>query len=391
MSRDLDLTDAGLALLATVEAIGTDVVAPAAEAVDAESRFPMEAIEALRNAGLLGALVPEHLGGAGCSISDITAMCTALGRHCSSAAMVFAMHQIQMSCLVRHGSGHQYFDDLMSDLAHKGRLIASATTEAGVGGDVRSSICAVEHDGDKFRLSKNAQVISYGEYVDDVLVTARANLDASANDQVLVHVQRPDLQLEPSGSWNAMGMRGTCSIGFQLTASGTVDQILPAPYAEISGRTMLPVSHLTWASLWLGIAMAAVERARTFVRSAARKTPGTLPPSATRLAAAHADLERIRATVSAGVREYERVKDDVDASNSMAAAIRFNNVKITVSQDVPSVVQQALSICGIAGYRNDTPFSLGRHLRDSLSASLMVHNDRITAHNAGLLCVSKEG
>ena len=48
------------------------------------------------------------------------------------------------------------------------------------------------------------------------------------------------------------------------------------------------------------------------------------------------------------------------------------------------------SICGIAGYRNDTPFSVGRHLRDALSAALMIGNDRIHATNASLLLVAKE-
>jgi acyl-CoA dehydrogenase len=47
-------------------------------------------------------------------------------------------------------------------------------------------------------------------------------------------------------------------------------------------------------------------------------------------------------------------------------------------------------ICGIAGYRNDSRFSLGRHLRDAYGAALMVNNDRIMTHNATLLLAHKE-
>jgi acyl-CoA dehydrogenase len=49
-----------------------------------------------------------------------------------------------------------------------------------------------------------------------------------------------------------------------------------------------------------------------------------------------------------------------------------------------------LSITGIQGYKNDSKFSVGRHLRDSLSAALMVGNDRILATNASMLLVLKD-
>ena len=51
---------------------------------------------------------------------------------------------------------------------------------------------------------------------------------------------------------------------------------------------------------------------------------------------------------------------------------------------------QCLGICGIAGYKNDSPYSLGRHLRDAHSAALMIGNDRILATNASLLLVHKD-
>ena len=46
-------------------------------------------------------------------------------------------------------------------------------------------------------------------------------------------------------------------------------------------------------------------------------------------------------------------------------------------------------ICGLASYRLDTPYSLGRHLRDAMGASLMVNNDRIMGNNAQMLLVHR--
>lgn len=380
----------GPALVATADAIGRAVAAPVADAVDRDARFPHESVAALRDAGLLGALVPTHYGGAGCSYRELTAMCTALGRYCSSTAMVFAMHQIQVACVVDYGQGSPHFDDFLREIATNGRLIASATTEAGTGGDVRSSVCAVEYADGAISLTKDASVISYGEFVDDVLVTARRDVDAAISDQVIVHVAKPNLTLEPIGDWDTLGMRGTRSIGFLLRATGTVDDIIPTPYAEVSGATMLPVSHLTWAALWLGIGEASVERARAFVRAAARKSPGQVPLGARHLARASLITARVRALLDVAVGEYERTRRNPDRASSMTFALHMNNLKLAVSTDVLEVVQIAMTVCGIAGYRNDSEYSIGRLLRDANSAPLMVHNDRILEHNASLLCLVKE-
>ena len=375
--------------LAVVREIADGVAGAHAEAVDRDARFPVESMEALRVAGLYGALVPRALGGLELPYAELAQMCTILGERCASTAMVFAMHHIQVACLVEHGAGRDHFDQLLREIASPGRLMASATTEAGIGGDVRSSSCAVEIEGGRFRLAKNASVISYGEHVDDVLVTARRGPDAPASDQSIVHVQRPDLELEPYGEWDTLGMRGTCSIGFMLHASGDVGQILPKPYSDISSRTMLPVSHITWAALWLGIAVDAERKSREFVRVAARKTPGTLPPSAQKLVRLYARIEALRSLLKSCIDEFERSRLESSVAESMGFAVRMNSLKLTMSEGVLAAVDEAMSICGIAAYRNDTPFSLGRQLRDAHSARLMVHNDRIIDHNASLLSIMK--
>src|SRR5579863_1743987 len=89
-------------LIDTATAIANDVVAAAAEQVDREARFPKEAIDALRAEGLLAAYVPAELGGGGASLAEVGAVTSVLARRCASTAMIYAMHQIQVACLVRH-------------------------------------------------------------------------------------------------------------------------------------------------------------------------------------------------------------------------------------------------------------------------------------------------
>ena len=154
--------------------------------VDLEARFPEQALAALKSERLLGALVPSSLGGLGASISDIAMMCETLAQRCASTALIYAMHQIQVHCLVRHGSHAPSLRQFLTQLANQQLLLASATTETGIGGDVRTSLCSLLLEGDRFFLEKSAPVVSYGANADGILATARRAPDASSGDQVLV-------------------------------------------------------------------------------------------------------------------------------------------------------------------------------------------------------------
>src|SRR5262249_8910188 len=215
-------------LVEAARSIAEGVARPAADAVDRDARFPHEAIAALRDERMLGAFVPRALGGLGATVGEIAAVCETLGRACASTAMIYAMHQIEIACLVRHGQRSAFFRSYLADAAARERLIASATSEIGVGGDLRRSICAVEHveqDGPRIRVIKCAPVISYGEEADDILLTARRAPDAAAADQALVLVHKSDTCLTRTGDWDTLGMRGTRSFGYTLESEGTPDQI----------------------------------------------------------------------------------------------------------------------------------------------------------------------
>lgn len=381
------------ALLEEVHRIGREAVAPHAEAVDRDARFPREAFDALKAAKLLSCYVPTEFGGMGLTFPELTKVCEALGHYCGSTAMVFAMHQIQVACITHHALGSEYFRNYTRELVDRQYLLASATTELGIGGDVRSSLCAVEVEGGRYRVEKQAPVISYGEAADAILVTCRRSPDAGRNDQSHILVHKADCTLTPLSGWDTLGFRGTCSSGFVLKAEGNAEQILPVPYAEIHAKTMHPFSHGVWSSLWLGIALDAMSKARAFVRAEARKTPGTLPPSALRLAELDNVLFSMRGGVYQSIAEYQELLlqggQEPFVSN-YGFALRANNLKIATSQLLVEVVGKAMIICGISGYRNDSKFSLGRHLRDAYGAQLMVNNDRIMGQSSTIQVAMRE-
>ena len=380
-------------LLSQVRAIASDVAAKHADDVDAQARFPIETIRALQEVRALSASVPAELGGAGSDMRQLGAMCAALAQGCASSAMVFAMHHIQVACIARHGMGSKFFRDYLTELVAKQYVLASMTSEVGTGGDTRSSICAVEVNGDRFTLNKDATTGSYCAHADGILVTCRRASDAPNSDQVLVLVRKGDYKLTQTTSWDTMGMRGTCSPGFKLESSGPAEQIIPGSFADSSAQTMVPYSHILWSALWSGIAGEAVSRAGSFVRAEARRKPGTVPPMATRLAKVSTQLQAMRNNWLALASEFDAMTaraDGMEELLSMSWALKMNNLKVGSSEAAPEIVHQALQIAGVMGYKNDSKFSVGRHYRDSLSGALMVANERINSKSASMLLVLKD-
>jgi acyl-CoA dehydrogenase len=369
------------------------VVATAADnaaAVDRDARFPAEAIAAMRAQRLLGIMVSRDLGGEGAGLSDVADICYRLGGACSSTAMIYAMHQIMVACLVRHGRSAAWHERFLRRLCAEQLLLASSTTEGRGGGNIRASEAPIIRTGERLSLERRATVISYGVDADAIVTTARRSADAPAADQVLVAFAKEDYSLAPLLAWDTLGMRGTCSAGFTLKAAGDSDQVLPDAYEKIHAQTMVPVAHLTWASVWSGIAADAVARAQRFMRHAARQASGQLPPGAAHFTRAKASLGTLRGLVASSLRRYEQIAHDERVLASLDFQTMINLVKVEASELAVSTVMSALRACGLSGYRNDSEFSIGRHLRDVLSSPIMINNDRILS-NIGVAALMSAG
>ena len=346
--------------------------------VDRDGRFPTEALAALKEQRLMGMAVPLAFGGGGASIAEVADVCFKLGRSCSSTALIFAMHQIKVACIARHGIGSGFHEGVLRAIAAQDWLVASSTTEGMNGGNVRSSAAAVEaRDDGSIVLDRDSTVISYGAQADAIVATARRSADSVGSDQVMVVLLREHYRLDPGQAWETLGMRGTCSRGFKLHAQGTAEQVLPAGYDVVHARTMTPVAHVLWGAVWAGIAAAAVERAQGFIRTAARRAKGQLPPGAAHYTRAQSSLRNLRMMVRDGAARYEAAIADEALFSSFEFSVAMNLLKVEASETAVATVMSCLRACGLSGYRNDGESSIGRHLRDVLSSPLMINNDRI--------------
>lgn len=180
-----------------------------------------------------------------------------------------------------------------------------------------------------------------------------------------------------------MGLRGTRSLPYRLHGTASRAAILDDPFETILAATMLPVAHTLWSAVSLGIATRAIELASRFVQKEARKQPGTTPIGAMRIVSLSATQQKIRELVSAASRRIDEC--DKTATPTPDEAIFMNNVKVSASSLSVEVVSGALVVTGVAGYREDGDYAMGRLLRDAYGGLVMVNNDRVDSGTAQLL------
>ncbi|MGW5352160.1 acyl-CoA dehydrogenase family protein [Streptomyces sp. NPDC004031] len=381
-----------------------EVAARHAAAVDEKARFPQEAVDRLRDCGLVSACAPRAAGGAGLDVRGLAVIARGLARACAATAMIWSMHQGQLASLWRYAGPGGFLHDLARQATKEQWLIASATSEAGIGGDLRRSGAALEPVTDSplglFRLSKEATTVSYGAHAEALFVTARRAPDAPASDQVLVAVPARQATLEKTGGWQPLGMRGTSSPGFRIAAQVGGQNVFPVPFADIAAGAMVPVTQVLWAATWAGLAAEALDRAvRMARRRAARSAGAAGGAGAAGAAAAHAPsalaearwrLAGVDAMVDDMAGHAQRLLDG-EAQASVGTAVRANSLKVGASESCLEIAHLALRACGMAGYSEQGPYSVARIIRDLSSSVVMIGNDRILENTARMMLVERRG
>src|SRR5208282_2781249 len=125
-----------------------------------------------------------------------------------------------------------------------------------------------------------------------------------------------------------------------------------------------------------------VERARRSVRASVRRGVEQSPPGATHLTRATMSLRGLRGIIASALHRFETIETKEEQLESLEFQTAMNLLKVNASEMATSTVMSAMQACGLSGYRNDGEFSVSRHLRDVLSSSIMINNERILANAA---------
>jgi short-chain 2-methylacyl-CoA dehydrogenase len=180
---DLDLTAEQELIRDTVRSFARDRVAPVAEELDRESRFPLELVAEMAELGLMGLPVPERYGGAGGDTVSYAIAVEELTRIDSSVAITVAAHtSLGTMPILLFGSDEQK-DRWLPDLAAGRRLAAFGLTEPDAGSDAGSTRTTAELrdgswvvNGSKMFITNAGTEITWG-----VTITARTGEDEISN------------------------------------------------------------------------------------------------------------------------------------------------------------------------------------------------------------------
>lgn len=337
-------------------------------------------IAQLRRDRLVWAAAPVAIGGLGGSLGELAQVTFHLARASGSLGLIYAMHASQALTLLRHGGGSRFFARLTARLVENQALVASGTSEKGVGGDIFGSLCRIRSGEDgRLSVSKESPNISYLDHAPVILVTAVRTGPRDRETQVLVAAETGQMEVTPGPEARLMGMRGILNRPYRFTARFDEGAIFGEPYPAIARATMTPSIHILWAALWSGLAASGLARARAcLAKSSSGGTASDLLwTELSRLTDRHYVLN---ALIRDAVDAFERPASD--GGMSMAHTMRIKRLKIAASSLVQEICIGALGLIGMRAYAETGPDSLSEIIRDALSAPVMISNYRLLFANA---------
>lgn len=348
---------------------------------DAAARFPTEALDLLRSTGLLGCLVPTEYGGLGGSAREMSDISYRLGRHCTSVAMIFAMHCQQAAAIVRHGSP-LLKQRLLPRIAAGELYLASVTTEQKTGAHLLSSGAQSSLADGQLLIDRFAPVCTGSSAADGFLISMQSPTATRESEVSLVYADRDQLRLTPKGDWNPLGMRATASAPVHLSGSVPISQLVGADgrFREIVVETFAPLGHIGWAACWLGCADGALSRVVKHLR---RNGSGLSDLDRQRLARIRLRSDATHSMLSLAI---ERHRDAADSLTTMPGQLLINGLKVFASEQTRQMVDELIELVGMRfGYMTDSPLALERALRDLRSAPLNFSNDRLEQADGSLV------
>lgn len=357
---------------------------------DREAVFPVEALDEMRDTGLLALLVPVRYGGLGGGLRDLIDAGIALGRVDMSVAMIFVMHCQQVAAVVRYG-GRPLCSELLPEIAAGRGYLASVTTEAGKGGHLLSAESALTRGEGQLFIDRFAPIVTGGEHADGFLITMQSPDALSPNQMSLVYGRRDQLTLRRSGDWQPLGMRASHSVALHLTGQVPEHQLVGkhGDFRTIAGTVFVPLAHLGWSACWLGTAAGALSRVLKLLRSPEYRNKANLDSELllSRISQARRRLDVVRAMLE----HTHRMVCETEDLSPPRVQLMLNALKITAADECYTAVDSLVETVGMRhGYLKDSPTRLEQALRDLRSAALNYSNDRLHLADGRLALLDQE-
>ena len=333
-------------------------IAPLAQAIDREDRFPIELWPEMGALGLHGITVAQEDGGLGLGYLEHLIAVEEVSRASAAVGLSYGAHSnLCVNQIARWGTAGQKARHLPKLISgeHVGAL---AMSEPGAGSDVVSMKLRAERDGDGWRLNGTKFWITNGHFAEIVVVYAKTDPDAGAKGITAFLVEQDVAGFSAGQKIDKLGMRGS-------TTSELVFADCVVPDSHVLGEvgegvkvlmSGLDYERVVLSGVQLGIMQACLDTVIPYVREREQfgRAIGEFQLVQAKVADMYVALQSARAYAYAVARACsEGHTTRFDAAGAILLA----------SENAFRVAGEAIQALGGAGYTTDWPVE--RYLRDA--------------------------
>jgi alkylation response protein AidB-like acyl-CoA dehydrogenase len=354
--------------VAAAAGVATEVLARWAADVDAKGRFPVEALAALRDAGLLGLCAPGQLGGGGQGARTFAAVVEELARACASTAMVYVMH-ISASQAIAASATLRDRDAVLREVAAGRHLTTLALSEVGSRSQFWTPVSelTVTAPG-RYVTTAHKSWVTAARHAQSYVASARAPGGMSGTESVL-YLARPRAgEVGAAGVFDGLGLRGNDAGPVEIDRHQLGDGDLVCATGQGSKLTIdvvLPWFCVGSAAMANGLCRAAVDVITRHLGEAELETTGArlrdLPNLRARLAEMSVRTEQARALLGHTLAEM--------AAPSEATPLYVLQARLASLQAAVEVTDLAMKTGGGTAFSKRLPIE--RIFRDARAGWVM--------------------
>jgi alkylation response protein AidB-like acyl-CoA dehydrogenase len=350
---------------------------------DHDGSFPVEDFAQLRAAGLLGLMVPAHLGGSGAGFADYAEVAMRLAAGNGATALVFNMHASVTGALAlvsqesadAYGVPDSFFTmrDRVLRAAAAGALYAVAMSERKAGSRLSQLVTSYIRTDSGFRITGSKTFCSGAGHADAYLVAARSADYPDRISQFLVPASAAGITVEET--WDSLGMRATASNDLHLDVEVDDDALL----GGIEGLGVLLAQAMpqwvvaSYSAVYVGVAQAALDAAVSYIRGRGLEK---LPAVRSRVGRADVAVVAAREVVRAAARRIDAAPGDPETNQWVWRA------KMLAGQTAFDVASSLVEACGTGATRRGS--DLERLYRDARCGSLQPATSDVCADWLGM-------
>ena len=325
-------------------------IAPVAQEIEDEHRFPEEIFEQLGRLDMMGVPIAEEYGGLGGDTLLYAVVAEELGRVSGGVGLSYVAHTSLGAKPIELFGTDEQKQQWLRPLAEGDAMGAWALTEPGSGSDASDMDTTAEKDGDEYVLNGTKQFITNASVANSVLVKAVTDADAGYDGISTFVVDPDDDGFEVTTVWDKMGLNCSPTCEIQLTDVRIPEDRLLGEEGEGWTQTMktLDGGRISIAALSTGLAQGAYEAAKEYAgeREQFGKPISKFDAVRDMVVDMHRKTERARLLTHKAAAMYDE-GEDVTRASALA--------KLDASEAAREVAEDAVQVHGGYGYTTDFP------------------------------------